>query len=676
MRKYFDKNSIEGTRDEVIRRVAERYIKANPSKKYIYHAFNAESFKRGDDARCIIDFNEKFPEAKNGDYAYAVAGIYSETEKEMSISATFRSPAEIYINGEECARTVMWDECVDNSRIIEFKAKAGMNTVFIKCRKNPLGFKVMLGCCNPKWDPINFYTVLSKNDGSLGWNWCGPFDEDIFAEVPNQITDIDNIWLPKQDNFVFKKADTAYAVSFCRCETTSSVKFTIDINSRFTFYIDGAEVGKERIQVCDLEAGEHRLSVRIENPGADTVFECKCEGAQLYLPGYIKGVHGKWLYLDSGDERAKKGFDEFTVYDGGEYFQCAKNTYLRPVLEAELFGKSNYPIGVVLYGLLTAGRCIGDERIIKYAHEHLAMCCRINEYAVMDTEKYGYACLNHQLMMLGALDDCGSFMATALEDYLKYSNDESVLGAVDYVGNYILNIQERLENGMFYREQKGTFMQYTVWADDLYMSVPFLIRYSALKNDKSILDDAVNQLLCFRELLYIEDKKLMSHVYNIRYGLPTNIPWGRGNGWALFTLSELLGSLDRSHEKYGEIEQFFIDLSEGFLKLQDQDGMLHQVLDDQDSYAEASCTAMCAASFARGVKLGILKRDIYSCAAKKAVEALRKFCIDEEGNVYGVCIGSGYSYRPEYYKNELPWNINDTHGTGIILIALAEAQNL
>ena len=55
---------------------------------------------------------------------------------------------------------------------------------------------------------------------------------------------------------------------------------------------------------------------------------------------------------------------------------------------------------------------------------------------------------------------------------------------------------------------------------------------------------------------------------------------------------------------------------------------------------------------------------------------LKKYCIDEDGNIYGVCIGSGYSFTREYYKYNLRWNINDTHGTGIVLIANEEVYKM
>lgn len=191
-----------------------------------------------------------------------------------------------------------------------------------------------------------------------------------------------------------------------------------------------------------------------------------------------------------------------------------------------------------------------------------------------------------------------------------------------------------------------------------------------------MLDDAVNQFIRFKKLIFMPESKLMSHVYNLKYGKQTGVSWGRGNGWALFSLSELLKFLPEKHKHYDEIKTFFSALAEGFLNVMDNEGMCHQVLDDYESYAEVSCTAMCAAAFARGVMLGMLPEEPYANAAKKAVEALRKYCIDEDGNIYGVCIGSGYSFIREYYKYNLRWNINYTHVTGIVLIANEEVYKM
>ena len=124
------------------------------------------------------------------------------------------------------------------------------------------------------------------------------------------------------------------------------------------------------------------------------------------------------------------------------------------------------------------------------------------------------------------------------------------------VADYIENGQERLENGMFYREREDSLIDYkTIWADDLYMSVPFLCRYYKLTGEDKYLEDAVNQILCFRDKLYMPEVGCMSHVYNLIYDKKTCVPWGRGNGWPTVALTELLEVLPKEHKAYGKIQQ-------------------------------------------------------------------------------------------------------------------------
>lgn len=680
MEKYFSGKSISGEADSVLKKIAYRFMEDNPQTPFTYRAFNTLGFKRDEGGRSILDFDEKLPNTAEGDYAYAAAKLYSEADGICCLSISCRNPSTVYVNGKEATKTTCLDEVLNDSRAFDFPVHKGYNTVFIKSRKNALGFKCVIGCYSPKWLPVNFYTAFEENEGELGWNWCGAYKEDIFKDnIPSGELKLSEDWQPKPEkNEIYECGGKIYAVTFLKSSKEAALLYSCD--EKFSLYSDGLLVGEYSDSgeiKLDTESGVHSLSFEFEK--APKHFEASAIEGELFLPEYIKGVRGNMLFIETDDEAAKGGFKEYMLYKSGsdrEFFKSGKNSYIRPVLERAVYGKSNYPIGVVLYGLLTAGRRLGDEKITDYAHGHLLRCCRIKDYAEWDSEKFGCACVNHQLLHLSSLDDCGSFAASILEDYLNYSHDERLLPTVDYIGDYIRFSQERLDSGAFYRKMEGEYFQYTVWADDLYMSVPFLIRYSALKNDKSIMDDAVNQLLQFKKLLYMPDKKLMSHVYNLKFEKKTKVPWGRGNGWVLFSLSEVLLRLDKNYDKYAQVEKFFKELCEGFLSVLDSKGMCHQVLDDEKSFAEASATAMCAAAFARGVILGILPEKPYAQAAEKAVCALEKYCIDEHGNIYGVCVGSGYSFTREYYKYDLSWNVNDTHGTGIILTAVSENERM
>ena len=65
----------------------------------------------------------------------------------------------------------------------------------------------------------------------------------------------------------------------------------------------------------------------------------------------------------------------------------------------------------------------------------------------------------------------------------------------------------------------------------------------------------------------------MSHVYDFKYDSKTNVPWGRGNGWVVFSMTELLEVLPEDHPKRNDLIDFLNTLCEGYLALQDDEGM-------------------------------------------------------------------------------------------------------
>lgn len=102
--------------------------------------------------------------------------------------------------------------------------------------------------------------------------------------------------------------------------------------------------------------------------------------------------------------------------------------------------------------------------------------------------------------------------------------------------------------------------------------------------------------------------------------------------------------------------------------------MWHQLLDDTDSYEETSCSAIIL------FNLGIALRENWLENPNKELlsilsnswESLSSKMIDEDGNLHGICKGSGYSFSRDYYKFELGTKVNDTHGIGIVLMAGCE----
>ena len=445
MKSYFEEgHNISGSADEVLGTIAGRYMKANPVQPFSYRAFSDKGFEREADGRCVLDFDKKFPKAENGDYAYAFAKLHSRTARKLTLAITVHNPMELFVNGEKITQTSIYDEVVYEKRLVEIPVNKGDNSIFIKCRKNVLGFRCVLGSSRNKWDPVNFYTAFVENEGELGWNYCGVFKEDIFAEIPQIGAPMEEIWLPRPYTNVLP-VETGhfkmYAVSVLACRQDGEVDISLSAAAKIEFYLNGElmDTGNESIHITiPLKKGTYNVAVLLWDIQLECVLDYSVENARLTLPECVKDVKGCWLYLDSADEKAKQGFDMFTLYDSftpGEkvFYKCGKDTHLRPVLEEFLFGRSNYPIGVVLYGLLKTGEYLKDAEILSYAHEHLRNCYKAMEYSLWDEKQFGYPCINHQLVGLAALDDCGSFASATLEDYIHHNQDEAIPPFAEYV---------------------------------------------------------------------------------------------------------------------------------------------------------------------------------------------------------------------------------------------------
>ncbi|MHA6531406.1 glycoside hydrolase family 88/105 protein [Paenibacillus sp. BAC0078] len=406
---------------------------------------------------------------------------------------------------------------------------------------------------------------------------------------------------------------------------------------------------------------------------------------RLVMPHPVEGQTDPWLYLgpflDSAVPQAAAATSmDAPLGEGKErtFWRVDRpGGVVRPYLESPLYGRWNYPLGVTLYGLLRTGEALDDPHYTGYARGHIEQCTRLHDYALWDRSRYGAPGVNHQLALIDSLDDCGSFGAAML----AAQREGPLRGAVqtaEYIAGYIREEQSRDEDGALYRTRGTTdFMQGTMWCDDLYMSTPFLGRYYELTGNVACLDDAASQFLLYRKRLFQPELGIMHHVYDYKFGKPNGVAWGRGNGWVLFSLTELLDIMPAQHPQRPELLAYFRALCEGYLRLQDAQGLWHQVLTDPDSYAEASCSSMFVYAFARGVRRGWLPEpQPYTAAALRGWQGISEYFIDRQGNVYGVCRGSGYSFNKLYYKEQLSWQLNDTHGIGIVLLAGIETLEL
>ncbi|NHW38869.1 hypothetical protein GQF04_30750 [Paenibacillus aceris] len=725
MKSYFHPNeSIAGkakSDKHILATIAGRFIGANPKHPPIYRIYSDEGFRRGADYRYEMDLALRWPELEDGQFVYVWGKLWCDGEIEHPFSVSCFSPVSIMVNGtQQFASNLNDDVFPDRSSYFRAKLSKGWNHIVLEFVKTATGCGGKFGTGSIKGFPMHILAPTADRDGQEGWVYSSPqsaaweimpgAEEERGASAAVAEWYPQMKWTPQELNAgcfnrIYGEQQGKIAYAWTKLEnrnpSVQTVRMIGEYQGQLTVYLNGAPVYEKHQQhsagpldvTLPIPFGVHDLIVRSACAGAAWGFSLEIEHVsgesagpvRRIQPYPVEGLRDGWLYAGpfSADNAplpsAITRMDAVFGSEGERTFWRADlpGAWVRPYLENAVYGKWNYPLGVTLYGILRTGLELEDPHYTNYAADHIEQCTSLHAYSVWDQAQYGSPGVNHQLTLIDSLDDCGSFGAAMLEAN-KLRALAGAEAAAERIAHYISREQSRLEEGTLYRTRGTTdFMKDTVWCDDLYMSTPFLSKYYELTGDLAYLNDAAKQFLQYKKLMFIPEQGIMHHVYDFKFGKGNGVPWGRGNGWVLFSLTELLAVMPAEHSERPALLAFFSELCQGYRRLQGIQGLWHQVLTDPESYAEASCTSMFIYAFARGVRFGWLEEAaLYVEAVLKGWDGLSRYAIDKHGNVYGVCRGSGYSFNRLYYKDQLSWQLNDTHGIGIVLLAGIEAMKL
>jgi len=133
--------------------------------------------------------------------------------------------------------------------------------------------------------------------------------------------------------------------------------------------------------------------------------------------------------------------------------------------------------------------------------------------------------------------------------------------------------------------------------------------------------------------------------------------WGRGNGWILMTLVDLMELLPENDENYPYLEASLTQKLNTLYPLQDEKtGHWYQLPiypGEEGNFIESSSTAMYAYAAAKGIALGILPADKYMPMIDRAYAGLEANSLQPVGKYLkmknicdGTCIGD-----KDYYYN-------------------------
>lgn len=274
-------------------------------------------------------------------------------------------------------------------------------------------------------------------------------------------------------------------------------------------------------------------------------------------------------------------------------------------------------------------------------------------------------------------------------EIIERTGDEHLLTAAVELADYLLS--RRLVRGVFVsfeeaplRAPYGGFSLSAdevlllaepgagVFVDCMHFDLPFFAHLGRLTRDASLQGTAVEQALAYIELLQ-DESGLFWHFWLEKADKRYGYAWGRGQGWALLGMLDLLRQIPKDHYGYAQIAASCHRLCQALAARQNLDGGWSSVVVHPSAGPEASTAAFAAVGFPRAFELGVADGPIVDAsrrAWRRTVE-----CVDERGVLTNVSAALWASTQPLHYLY-VPTGFVVPWGQGPLLLAANEMARL
>ncbi|MGC2493661.1 glycoside hydrolase family 88 protein [Candidatus Binatus sp.] len=225
-----------------------------------------------------------------------------------------------------------------------------------------------------------------------------------------------------------------------------------------------------------------------------------------------------------------------------------------------------------------------------------------------------------------------------------------------------------------------------VWVDVSYFTAPKMATYGDVVGDRSKIEWAADQILLHAKYLTDPASGLLWHVAYVEKNAHSPCLWARGNSWFSMACAMVLAILDQQDRgpgfrgpdpaeslrtKLDAIESAVVRQLNAVIKLQDESGLWHTVIDRPDSYLEASSAAGFASAL--GWAIFFRYRGLDLARARTAyVRAINAICSKINANGEFTCVSRQTPPGDFDFYNSIEVG-TAPYATGICLGALSNA---
>lgn len=193
-----------------------------------------------------------------------------------------------------------------------------------------------------------------------------------------------------------------------------------------------------------------------------------------------------------------------------------------------------------------------------------------------------------------------------------------------------------------------------LWDDTLFMSVLFLTKAGIVFENNAYVEEAIYQFMVHTKYLLDTNTGLWYHgwTFDGNHNFVKAL-WGRGNSWITIFIPEFIEYL-KDYPLQPSTRRYMIETLnrqvEALKKYQNNNGLWHTLVNDSNSYVEASATCGFAYGILKSQRLGYITGE-YNAIGLKAVESILNL-IDDKGTVNQVSGGTAMGKDSlDFYRN-------------------------
>jgi len=249
----------------------------------------------------------------------------------------------------------------------------------------------------------------------------------------------------------------------------------------------------------------------------------------------------------------------------------------------------------------------------------------------------------------------------------KELKDEKYLQVADKIYQAYLNIPRTSNGGVTHLARTPE-----LWDDTMYMIGVYLLEMYRATGEEKYLDELMKQFRIHREKLSDPSSGLWVHGWDDNNSGRCTIcgqrdwpneetrrseeVWGRGNGWIVVMLSDLIKTLPKDHPYYIEATGYLKEMIVSLPGLQDKTtGHWFQLPlkpEVSGNFIESSSTAMFSYGILTAIQEDLVDAKEYEPCLHLAYQGLRTYSLEQVGNQYlntknvctGTCIGDEAYY--------------------------------